>query len=75
MHITLSALGPTIEEQVAAMGLVHVGGKSLELLDRIGHALTIAHIHGCLTDSEVNRARARLIKNLKLRQPAKALEE
>lgn len=71
MQIVLSALGPTIEEQVKAMGLVQIGPKSLEMMDRISHALTLAHIHGCLTDSEVNRARSRLLKNLKV----KALEE
>ena len=68
MHIVLSAMGPNITEQVAELGLEQVGGKSLELLDRIAKALTIAHIHGCLTDGECEKARKRLMKNLKLRK-------
>ena len=63
-HIVISALGPTISEQCAAQGLVTTG-KPLDVVDRISHALTMAHIHGCLTDSEIDRARHRLLKAAK----------
>ena len=66
MHITLSALGPTIAEQCKKQGL-EVVGKPADLLDRLSHAITIAHIHGCLTDAETERARNRLMKMLKVR--------
>lgn len=68
-HIEISALGPTIGEQCAAQGLVTTG-KPIEVVDRISHALTLAHIHGCLTDSEIDRARARLLKAAKFAKSA-----
>ena len=69
MHIEISALGPTIGEQCARLGLV-ASGKPIETVDRISHALTLCHIHGMLTDSEVNRGRARLLKAAKLKRRA-----
>ena len=60
-HIEISALGPTIGEQCKAQGL-KTTGKPIEVVDRISHALTLAHIHGVLTDIEIDRARARLLK-------------
>ena len=63
-HIELSALGPSIAEQCAAQGLV-ARGMPIELLDRISKALTLAHVHGVLTDSEIARARLRLMKTAK----------
>jgi hypothetical protein len=68
MHIEISALGPTIGEQCAKLGLV-ASGKSIDTVDRISHALTLCHIHGMLTDTEVNRARTRLLKAAKLQRP------
>ena len=70
MNIVVSALGPTIGEQCATYGLV-AAGKPVELVDIISNALTLAHIHGVLTDSEIDRARRRLLKAAKL-TPAKA---
>ena len=67
MRIVLSALGPSIAEQVAAMGLEETG-TSLEFVDRMAHAITLLHIHGALTDAETTRARTRIIKKLKLRK-------
>jgi hypothetical protein len=58
MKISISALGPTIGEQCAKYGLV-AAGKPIEQVDRISHALTLCHIHGMLTDTEVNRGRTR----------------
>lgn len=63
-HIVISALGPTIGEQCKAQGL-KATGKPIEVVDRISHALTLAHIHGVLTDSEIDRARARLFRAAK----------
>lgn len=63
-HIEISALGPTIGEQCAAQGLTATG-KPIDVVDRISHALTLAHIHGMLTDSEIDRARHRLLKAAK----------
>jgi len=64
-RITISALGPTIGEQCAARGIVATG-LPIEMVDRISSALTLAHIHGMLTDSEIDRARTRLLKTAKL---------
>lgn len=63
-HIEISALGPSIQEQCDAQGL-RATGKPIEIVDRISRALTLAHIHGVLTDSEIDRARARLLKAAK----------
>lgn len=65
-QIVLSALGPSITEQVLKMGLEHKG--SLKFLDRLADAATLLHLHGMLTDSEVNRTRTRIVKQLKLRK-------
>lgn len=64
--ISLSALGPTISEQLASQGLIQTGVK-VDILDRLAHAITLAHIHGCLTDTETDRARRRLVKMIKVR--------
>lgn len=63
-HIEISALGPSLAEQCKVQGLV-ARGMPIELLDRISKALTLAHIHGMLTDSEIGRARHRLLKTAK----------
>lgn len=63
--IRVSALGPSIKAQCAAQGL-KATGEPLELLDRINTALTLAHIHGFLTDREIDRKRMRLLKAAKL---------
>lgn len=63
----LSAMGPSIAEQAAQHGL-QATGMSLELADRIHHGLVLAYIHGTLTDSELDRARRRLLKAAKFKQ-------
>lgn len=65
-RISISALGPTISEQCTAQGVVATGMK-IEHVDQISHALTLCHIRGMLTDSEVDRARNRLLKAAKLK--------
>lgn len=67
LSITLSALGPSIAEQLEKMGLEQTG-RDVKMLDRLASAITLTHIHGCLTDSECEKARKRLIKMLKLRK-------
>lgn len=67
MHIELGAMCPSIAEQLAAMGLEQTG-RSVELLDRLAKAITLTHLHGCLTDSESTKARQRLVKMVKARK-------
>jgi len=67
MHIELGAMCPSIAEQLAAMGLEQTG-KNVELLDRLAKAITLAHLHGCLTDGESTKARQRLMKMVKARK-------
>ncbi|MFZ3286611.1 MAG: hypothetical protein WA191_07145 [Telluria sp.] len=69
-RISISALGPTIGEQCAAQGIIATG-MNIERVDKISHALTLCHIQGMLTDSEVDRARNRLLKaaKLKMKEP------
>ena len=67
MTIELSALGPTLTEQLAAAGY-EASGRSGELLDRLAHAITLTHLHGCLTDGECDRARKRLVRQIKVRR-------
>ncbi|MCO6445827.1 MAG: hypothetical protein J5J04_17285 [Anaerolineae bacterium] len=64
--IFISALGPSISEQCEKKGLVATGIK-METVDRISHAITLAHIHGVLTDAETHRARRRLLSKAKLK--------
>ena len=65
--ITMSALGPTIAEQCEAENIIATG-MPMEMVERIHHAIILAHIHGILTDSEIDRARRRLLKEAKLRR-------
>lgn len=74
MQIVVSALGPTIGEQCERLGLVATG-KNIETVDRISHALTLCHIHGMLTDTEVNRGRTRLLRAAKLQRPPNQVKE
>lgn len=67
VSIYISALGPSLAEQCAEHGLESFG-MALELADRISKAITIAHIHGMLTDAETERARQRLMKRVRLRK-------
>ena len=67
MQIELGAMAPKISEQMAAMGLEQTG-KSVELLDRLAHSITLAMLHGCLTDAECEKARKRLVKQIKVRK-------
>ena len=64
MKITLSALGPSIEDQCKEAGLVPTG-MSFNLIERIHYGITLARIHGVLTDAECTRARQRLLKRAK----------
>lgn len=73
-HITISALGLTIGEQCAKLGFVATG-KPIETVDRISHALTLCHIHGMLTDTEVNRGRTRLLRAAKLKRAPATQED
>ena len=66
MKVVLSALGPTIAEQLAHHGLEQFG-TPVDQLDRFAHAITLLHIKGLLTDSECDRARTRLVKLIKVR--------
>lgn len=66
MKVVLSALGPTIAEQLAQNGLEQFG-TPVDQLDRFAHAITLLHIKGLMTDSECNRARTRLVKLVKVR--------
>lgn len=72
-RIVLSALGPTLAEQCEQLGL-SATGLGIEMADRLAHAVTLCHIRGVLTDTETDRARARIIRQMGLRQvrPAKA---
>lgn len=71
VSISISALGPTIGEQCEAHGVIATGMK-IEHVDQISHALTLCHIRGMLTDSEVDRARNRLLKAAKLKMKGAA---
>ena len=70
MNIKLGALCPSISEQLEKQGLEQIG-KSIELLDRLADAITLTSIHGCLSESETNRARKRLVKMIKARRQVK----
>jgi len=63
-QLVISALGPTIGEQCGPLG-IEPTHMTIALVDEVSHQLTRAHIWGLLTDSEVNRARARLLKRAK----------
>lgn len=67
MQITLGAMCQSIAEQLAEQGLEQTG-RSVDLLDRLAKAITLAHLHGCLTDSESTKARQRLMKMVKARK-------
>lgn len=64
MKLTVSALGPTINEQLKAQGFRST--MDPERLDRCEHAIHLLRIHGYLTDSESDKAFKRLIKDIKV---------
>lgn len=59
--IVISALGPTIGEQAARLG-IEPQGMTMQRLDDLNRSLTICHLWGLLTDREIDRARTRLLK-------------
>ena len=63
-HIVISALGPTIGEQAKKLKIKPTG-MTIEQLDEMSHDLTRAHVWGLLTDTEIDRARTRLMKRAK----------
>jgi dihydroorotase len=65
-NIELGAMSDAIAKQLHDQGVEQIG-KSVELLDRMTNAITILHLHGCLTDSETDRARKKLVKQIKVR--------
>lgn len=71
MQFVISALGPTLKEQAEKQGLIAVG-MDIDFVDEVSHQLTRAHIWGLLTDSEINRARQRLLKRAKFQRTEKA---
>lgn len=63
MKLCISALGPTIFEQMEQQGLTTAMGS--ERLDRVEHAIHLLRIHGYLTEAESDRAFKRLLKDVK----------
>lgn len=58
------ALQKPIVEQLQQQGIT-VAPEKLALCQRIAHGLVDAHIHGILTDSEIGKARQRLMKKVR----------
>lgn len=67
MNIELGAMADSISKQLADAGY-EAAGKSGELLDRLARAITLTHIHGCITDGECSAARKRLMKQIKIKR-------
>lgn len=67
INIQMGALAPSISKQCVDQDVVPTGMK-MKTIDRINNALTLAKIHGVLTDAECYRARNRLLKLAKFKQ-------
>lgn len=63
-QIFISALGATIGEQAARLR-IRPSAMTMEQVDEMSRNLTKAHIWGLLTDTEIDRARLRLLKRAK----------
>jgi hypothetical protein len=61
VKLTISAIGPTISEQVKAQGCST--GMPADQLDRMEHAIHLLRIKGILTEAESDRAFKRLLKD------------
>lgn len=61
--LSISALGPTIFEQLREQGMTTAMGS--ERLDRLEHAIHLLRIGGYLTDTESDRAFKRLLNDVK----------
>lgn len=72
-RIEFSALGPTLAEQCEQQGLYALD-LPVDMADKLAHAVTLCHLRGVLTDTEANRARARILKQMNLRQVRAALK-
>lgn len=62
MKLCVSALGPTIAEQIAAKG--YLPAIPTDRLDRLEHAIHLLRISGMLTESESDKAFKRLLKDI-----------
>jgi hypothetical protein len=69
VKLTISALGPTISEQVKAQGCAT--GMPADQLDRLEHAIHLLRIRGLLTEAESDRAFKRLLKDMQTFKGAK----
>jgi len=67
VNIELGAMADDISKQLADAGYEAIG-KSADLLDRLANAITLTHIHGCITDAECRAARKRLIKQIQIKR-------
>lgn len=60
-QFVIGALTPSIREQAKQQGLAATGMR-IEEVDEVSNQLTRYYIWGLLTESEINRARQRLLK-------------
>lgn len=63
--LCISALGPTITQQLAAQGFGTI--QPFEAIDRMEHAIHLLRIRGLLTHTESDRAFKRLLKDIESR--------
>lgn len=67
--IEFGALAPSIADQVKAQGLQFDSKVDPANLERLAHAITLLRIQSVLSERESDRARGRLMKLIKVRQP------
>lgn len=67
MQIELGALSPSLKEQFDKAEVEYAGTIPLEILQRAVDAISFLQVRGCLSDSEVDTARKRVLKDIKVR--------
>ncbi len=68
MRITFGVLADSLADQFEQEGVEYIGKPSIELLQNCANAITILAVHGYLTESEVTKARKRLLKEIKVKE-------
>lgn len=58
------ALQKPLAEQLQDQGIT-VAPEKMELCQKLAKGITLAYVHGILTESEVNKARQRLMKKVR----------
>ncbi len=68
MQIELGVLADNLSVQFEKAGVSYCGTQPLEILERSVEAITLLYIQGYLSEAEAERARKRVLEDIKVRK-------